>query len=458
MYFPTGFPGQDDDLRGSPAAGPPRAGPGGHGFLGNPARWIGRLVPKRKPGAERTATAALSGSQESWNGPRALDESLRIRFLHDQLAELQPGRLRDEPETVVFWDALDPVERDAFRAAATARTFAAGARLISEGDEADYVIVILSGRTMICVQENGRKRVLAERGPGQLVGERAVLRVSVRSASVIALERVQALVARTGDFAAFISAHPRVLGIVEGQIYDRHIEDPVRYGPDVLAGWPGSRAAAGEGGRLAQATRPARYPQALNGENCTVILSDVVGFGARSRTDDDRRVVRDALFGMTHTALRDLPDTWSWEDRGDGLLTVVPPSVPTALVIKHLHKGLLTALEEHNRAHRSPARIRLRVAVNVGPVVTDTMGVSGEAIIVTARLVEAPLFKQAMEKGQADLGIIASAFIHETVIRHDAALGGYSEVRVEVKESSFPAWMKIFNGRGATVPAGSGRP
>ena len=207
---------------------------------------------------------------------------------------------------------------------------------------------------------------------------------------MIALDTVQALVVRTGDFAAFISAHPAVLGIVESQFYDRSREDPVRYRPDeVLAGFRSS------------------YPHLLDGENCTVLLSDVVGFGARTRTDEDRRVIREALFRITHVVLQELPHEWSWDDRGDGLLTVVPPSVPTARIIQHLHKELPTALEEHNRAHSDSARIQLRVAVNVGPVVTDTMGVSGEAIIIAARLVEAPLFKEEMDRARAALGVIA---------------------------------------------------
>ena len=112
--------------------------------------------------------------------------------------------------------------------------------------------------------------------------------------------------------------------------------------------------------------------------------------------------------------------------------------------VGHLHKELPAALDEHNRAHRDSARIQLRVAINVGPVITDTMGVSGEAIIVTARLVEAPLFKEAMKKAQASLGVIASTFIYETVIRHDLGLTGYSQVQVNLKESSFLAWMKLF--------------
>jgi hypothetical protein len=48
----------------------------------------------------------------------------------------------------------------------------------------------------------------------------------------------------------------------------------------------------------------------LSGENCTIMLSDVVGFAASSRNDEDRRIIRDALFSMTHIVLRDQPDRW----------------------------------------------------------------------------------------------------------------------------------------------------
>jgi hypothetical protein len=337
------------------------------------------------------------------------------------------------------------------------RTFAAGARLFTEGDRADHVIVILTGRTRICVQENGIERVLAERGPGQLVGERGALQISVRSASVVALETVRALVARTSDFAAFISAHPRVLGIVEGQVYDRLTEDHTGYraepNPDNGYGPPGEVTPADGPGMSVPVGHPAQ--QVLVGENCTIILSDVVGFGARTRNDEDRRMIREALFSMTHTALQDLPDSWAWDDRGDGLLTVVPPSVPTAKVIEQLHLKLPAALAEHNLAHRDSARIQLRVAVNVGPVVSDAMGLTGEAIIITARLVDAPLFKEAMDESGANLGVIVSTFIYETVIRHTPDPLSYSQVKVEVKESILPAWMALSHPATATPPAPS---
>ena len=452
MYLPTGFP-EPHDIPGVRGTGPAHHGPAGRsGFLSDLGQSIGRLIAKRKPGIKGLDDAGPV-SAEAEDHPSLHDG----RPYQARSTSLLLRPRRPDAATVVFWEALDPIERDAFRSVASSRTFAAGARLIEEGDQADHVIVILSGRTKICVEENGRESILAERGPGQLVGERAALQISVRSASVIALETVRALVVRTGDFAAFISAHPTVLDIVRSQFYDRRTEDPARYGPDAFAGFPaGETTAADWLSRSLSAGRPAQHPQPLNGENCTVVLSDVVGFGARTRTDEDRRVIREALFSMTHIALQDLPDVWSWDDRGDGLLTVVPPSVPTAKVIGHLHKELPAALDEHNRTHRDSARIQLRVAINVGPVITDTMGVSGEAIIVTARLVEAPLFKEAMEKGQASLGVIASTFIYETVIRHDLGLTDYSQVQVDVKESSLLAWMKLF-GPMPSPSSGSGR-
>ena len=362
--------------------------------------------------------------------------------------ELRVHRRRN-PAAVIFWAALEPAERKAFRSVAVSRTYAAGTWLIREDDPADHVIVILSGRTKICVEEDGRERVLAERGPGQLVGERGALHVSVRSASVIALETVRALVVRTADFAAFISEHPTVLDLVESQLYDRLTEDPAASRPaDTAAPSP-----------VAVPRPPARqHPQLLDGENCTVILSDVAGFGSRDRTDDDRRMIREALFSMTHGALQGLPDVWSWDDRGDGVLTVIPPSVSTARIIQHLHRELPAILGDYNGAHHETARIQLRMAVNVGPVASDIMGVTGEAIIVTARLVDAPLFKQAMAVTRASLGLIASAFVYETVIRHAQDATGYAPVQVEVKESSMVAWMRLFGpAAGPAAIAGAAR-
>ncbi len=164
------------------------------------------------------------------------------------------------------------------------RTFAAGATIMQEGERADYVMIILGGQVKICTDENGAERVLAIRGLGQLVGERGALEVSVRSATVVALDLIWALVVQTKDFAAFISAHPRVLGIVQNQVDQRRFQEPTASKYDyALRRLPrriGSSAAAavGTAGPGPASGYPRRVPPPLNGENCTVFLTDVVRF------------------------------------------------------------------------------------------------------------------------------------------------------------------------------------
>ena len=185
-------------------------------------------------------------------------------------------------------------------------------------------------------------------------------------------------------------------------------------------------------------------PWPLSGQNCTVLMTDVVGFTSSSRTYKDRRTIREALFDMTQSMLNGIGDVRS-EDRGDGMLTVVWPGIPTATVIDRLLREMLPALERHNGSHGDSTRFQLRAAVDVGPVISDAMGVSGDAINVIARLVEAPLLKKAMRASGVCLGVIVTPFIYETVIRDDQSLTGYRQVHVKIKEFDRMAWMKVFS-------------
>ncbi len=366
----------------------------------------------------------------------------------------RPGsRDASRPAAVRFWEALDSAEREALSAVASWRTFAAGSRLMTEGERADQVIVIFGGRTKVSVDEDGTERVLAVRGLGELVGERAALQASVRSATVTALEMVWALVVPSEDFVGFVRDHPRVLDILHDQFYDRLTEAPMGYGRDeqyrdhLRIAPAHSVAATDRSGGERAAKRPPHRLEVLNGENCTVFLSDVAGFGARTRTDSDRMLIRKALLRMTAEALQGLPEVWTL-DRGDGLLTVLPPSISTPEVMTRLLKELPAAIERHNRSQHASARFQLRLAINVGPVFGDAAGVSGEAIIVASRLLEAPYFKEAVVDSAASLGIVISPFVYETFIRPGPDLSevaSYIQVPVEVRGSSTTAWMKVIS-------------
>ncbi len=338
-----------------------------------------------------------------------------------------------------FWSSLTAAERNDLAAVALERTFARGARLMAEGEQANYVMVILGGRTYITVQDNDGERVVAERGPGQLVGERGALRLNVRSATVVAIEMVRALVMKTEDFASFITAHPRVLDVVENQIYDRLTEDPEGYGQD---GWPGPFPLRLVGYASHDGLRP-RLPA---GENWTVLLTDVVGFGARHRSDWDRQIIRREGLTMMRASLGSLWEACISEDRGDGLLIVVPPWIPTTRIMECVHRELPARLRLHNHTYGEAARIHLRIAVNVGPVIGDPLGMSGDAIIRTARLVEAPVLKEAMVTTGAGLGIIVSAFVYETAVAQVGELidsDEYKMVEVSNKEFRSQAWIRL---------------
>ena len=120
-----------------------------------------------------------------------------------------------------FWTALTTAEKGDLVSTAQKRTFPAGTALMREGERADSVMVILDGQTKVCIQERGRERVIAERMPGDFVGERGTAPGGVRSATVIAIEPVLALVITTEDFAVFASEHPELPDIVKQQVYDR---------------------------------------------------------------------------------------------------------------------------------------------------------------------------------------------------------------------------------------------
>lgn len=127
---------------------------------------------------------------------------------------------------VHFWSVLSAAEREAFESAAHVQEFPAGTALMREGEQAGEVVVILDGWTKVCLDEQGHERVIAERGPGDLVGESSTVPGNVRSATVVALDPVRALVMSTADYAAFVSEHPGVPDLVKKQMYVRLIDRP----------------------------------------------------------------------------------------------------------------------------------------------------------------------------------------------------------------------------------------
>jgi RNA polymerase sigma factor (sigma-70 family) len=395
---------------------------------------IAEAVGKTREAVRRNLSDARARLSRELNQ----DGSLKQRSPATGLRKLTspPDRPQHDPAKVSFWNSLGADQKRAFRAKAHERVFAAGARLMQEGEHGDHVAVILSGETEIRAGEHGAERVVAVRGPGQLIGKRAALEVNPRSATVVARQTVMALVVSTADFAAFISTYPAVLKIVEEQIFTRLSE--ARADQDL------------PGGQLAftpARIRPADLGQfRLTGQNCTVIRSDVVEFGAVDRDAEARKIVKRTLPAMTEQALGPIWSACRCEDRGDGLLVVVSPEIPTAQVIDRLVTTLPPQLRRHNRTYSTASRMQLRVAVEVGPIEDTEFGVTGPSIAGVSRLLDAPAFKRAIKAQEGVLGLIVSPFVYTTCIRPGGSLldpAGFTEVPVGVKETRRSAWMQV---------------
>lgn len=68
------------------------------------------------------------------------------------------------------------------------KAHASGTVLLKEGDSADFVLLVLTGRLEVFVERDGKDLVLMEASPGTILGELAVLCGIPRSASVRAKE------------------------------------------------------------------------------------------------------------------------------------------------------------------------------------------------------------------------------------------------------------------------------
>ncbi|MFD0684344.1 cyclic nucleotide-binding domain-containing protein [Actinomadura fibrosa] len=140
-----------------------------------------------------------------------------------------------------FWQALTSVEQDALVASADEVEYPIGDVLWREGQTADHVLVILSGWIRVCVERDGSERIIAFRGPGDIIGERAALLLRQRSATIVAMDTVRALRMSTQEFAAYLSDQPRVLAVLEREMYDRLTEQANGAPPAQTYGVPSAR-------------------------------------------------------------------------------------------------------------------------------------------------------------------------------------------------------------------------
>ncbi|MFI5608108.1 Crp/Fnr family transcriptional regulator [Amycolatopsis sp. NPDC051903] len=173
-------------------------------------------------------------------------------------------------ETTGFWPALGEAERGKVAELAVRRRYRRGDVVCREGDRAAVVVLLLSGHVRITgATSDGREVLIAVRGAGDVVGELGAIDGGPRSATVAALDDLDALVVPAARFAALcrrdsaiswalllvLAARLRDIGRqrldlgagtitrrVAAQLMQLAVQHGVRRGDDLVIAIPGTQA------------------------------------------------------------------------------------------------------------------------------------------------------------------------------------------------------------------------
>jgi hypothetical protein len=175
------------------------------------------------------------------------------------------------------------------------------------------------------------------------------------------------------------------------------------------------------------------------GQVCAMLAFDIEGFTRPDRDEDIRIHLHKALYEILTEAFEGSGLPWDEchrEDRGDGALVILPPSMPSQPVIHPLPERLRSLLRSHNRIVRDAAQLRLRVAAHIGPVYSDAYGAIGDDLNLLFRMIDAAPLRKALAQSKTELALVVSDYMYDSLVkRHptlvDPAL--FSPLKTQVK-------------------------
>ncbi|MGZ6094834.1 MAG: cyclic nucleotide-binding domain-containing protein, partial [Polyangiales bacterium] len=139
----------------------------------------------------------------------------------EQLATFCRERmLQNLVRTSPILGAVDPAEREGLVSRFETRTYEPGDRLISRGETASGLHMIASGEVEVSTNEGGERLVIAKLGPGEVVGEVALILRRPSVADVVAVHPSVTLFLSAAGFQEILRAHPTLLA----QLYELAIK------------------------------------------------------------------------------------------------------------------------------------------------------------------------------------------------------------------------------------------
>ena len=129
-----------------------------------------------------------------------------------------------------------------------------------------------------------------------------------------------------------------------------------------------------------------------------MLAVDIAEFTRADRDDEVQLQLRISFYGILREALGGSGMPWDQcqhEDRGDGVVVIVPPGLPAQPIIDSLPERLRCLIRRHNRFSYESVRMQLRVAANIGPVYGDEHGFSGDDVTLLCRMLDAQPLRRA---------------------------------------------------------------
>jgi CRP/FNR family cyclic AMP-dependent transcriptional regulator len=130
---------------------------------------------------------------------------------------------------VSLFSELSGEELEKVARVAVPRSYPAGTIILREGDPGDTCYILRSGGARVVRQHaDGRAITLTNLGPGEIFGELAMFDGEVRSATVEAIDDVQAIAILAGDLKRLLNDHPEIAVKLLGALAERLRETNAR--------------------------------------------------------------------------------------------------------------------------------------------------------------------------------------------------------------------------------------
>jgi class 3 adenylate cyclase len=195
----------------------------------------------------------------------------------------------------------------------------------------------------------------------------------------------------------------------------------------------------------------------------TVIAMDIEG-SSRHESVGQAELYQELqrLFRAASDEIRLVLDPADIADRGDGNLVVVRTGYPLARLVADLPRELAGQLDLFNRNRRAEARLRIRMALQRGPVTERAGRWDGRAIVDAGRITESRALRELLATHHdATLALGISHAVFDATVRErlrylDPDRWAGFEIGAKEKGAGIRAWARLL-GQGApeTTPAPS---